>query len=739
MRARQAFAVIVAVVFFTSLATSIPEPASAASISVDTRDDELNTDGDCSLREAVIAANTNAAVDGCEAGEASPTVDVIMLPAGTYTLTIVPAKFAELGGDVVPSVGDLDVVGDLTISGARARATIISGGGISRVFHVFSPTSVFSVNDVTIQGGFEAGEPPLLPVNDYGGAIANFSGAAVTLTDVTVTDNFAECHGGGIYNLTGDVLVIGSTFSANIAGDCDTNEGDGGAIAGAGSVTVINSTFSGNSADGAGGAIFSDDATVENSTLTLNSAAGGGGGVYAINGAANLKNTILAANTGGNCGTASGSIVSNGNNLSSDTTCALTGTGDLDDNSNANLGPLQSNGGPTDTHALLAASAAIDAGSSDCPAPATDQRGTSRARDGDVVPGAVCDIGAFEVAPGDSDGDGVPDGDDNCPNFAHPSQADTDGDGDGNPCDTNDDNDGWPDVSDDCPLVVNNDQLDDDNDGLGNACDSGTAASPTSTVTNTPTAAHTPSPTRTPTITSTPTVTPVAGCLPPPAGLTSWWRGENNTLDSIGGHRGGHPGTPRLGLGKYLVGKVGQAFNFGGERDVLSIPDAGAWTPGLEYTIDFWAYFDSMVPGATYNLVSHRDDEGGWRFFVTTTSIGFSPHVGFESESDHIADVPFPFAAGRWYHLAMTFRKFAQPGGGIATTNFSFFVDGAFVDHIIFDILVSPRYAAAPLEFGGFDGKMDEIDISRFFLNAAQIKAIYDAGVYGKCPPSRIR
>lgn len=76
----------------------------------------------------------------------------------------------------------------------------------------------------------------------------------------------------------------------------------------------------------------------------------------------------------------------------------------------------------------------------------------------------------------DSDGDGIPDSLDNCPLGYNPDQADSDNDGLGDVCDSNDaDNDGVEDSIDNCPYIANADQADDDGDGIGNVCDSGDA------------------------------------------------------------------------------------------------------------------------------------------------------------------------------------------------------------------------------------------------------------------------
>ena len=77
----------------------------------------------------------------------------------------------------------------------------------------------------------------------------------------------------------------------------------------------------------------------------------------------------------------------------------------------------------------------------------------------------------------DSDGDGVADSADNCPTVSNPDQRDTDGDGQGDACDslTDSDGDGVADSADNCPTVSNPDQRDTDGDGQGDACDALTA------------------------------------------------------------------------------------------------------------------------------------------------------------------------------------------------------------------------------------------------------------------------
>jgi hypothetical protein len=158
----------------------------------------------------------------------------------------------------------------------------------------------------------------------------------------------------------------------------------GGLFNNGGSVTITGSTLSGNSAQGgAGGA---------GSFGFGNGAAGSGagGGAFNLGGTLNLRNTIIAGNLAATAPDLLGLVASQGHNLIGNTSGASGFVGSDLLNQNPLLGPLQNNGGPTQTMALLPGSPAVDAGDNSN-APATDQRGLPR------IVGGVIDIGAFEV------------------------------------------------------------------------------------------------------------------------------------------------------------------------------------------------------------------------------------------------------------------------------------------------------------------------------------------------------
>lgn len=380
--------------------------------------------GRCTLRAAVQEAN------------ALPGADQVDVPPGTYLLTL-SFSDEDLGPVYDDSRGDLDITSDLDVlgTGGRPDVTVIDGlNGGDRVFQV-APGATVTISTVTMRHGgayadgglSNAGTVTLdrcivedcLAGNPSGGSGGLGNSGTMTVRDCTIRNNAGRV-GGGIGN-SGTLQVTGSTISGNGAVD-------GGGVANGGTMTITNSTIDGNTAGGRyldvetpfpgfGGGIFNDGSvSLINSTVTANVASspaddfggpysGFGGGLSRLStGTFELTNTIVASNEPADC-YGSATTVSHGHNLSSDATCNLGAPGDqttLD----PVAGPLQDNGGPTVTRALLSGSPAIDAGD-DSACPAKDQRGAPRPQ------GAACDIGAYEVS-GPFCGDGTVDAGEQC-------------------------------------------------------------------------------------------------------------------------------------------------------------------------------------------------------------------------------------------------------------------------------------------------------------------------------------
>lgn len=431
---------------FTSIALALfaaamasPGAAGAAIITPNTTADQFNTDpANCSLREAVDAANdnSNAQAPGCPPGDATP--DTIQLAPGTYELTIPPVA------DNVAS-GDLENTAALIVEGLPGGPVTIDANQIDRIFQAFG---ALTIDGVTLTGGFVESPPPL---NTTGGAIAASGGTSVTLIDTAVVGNRADGSGGGL-NVPGPVSLTNVTISGNTS----TESGGGGIqVSGSNTLTLDHVTIT-------------DNHAVTNGTMSGGNFAGG---VSLPNPATGtIHNSIVIGNTENsspddepNC---EGMLTSGGGNiLGSIAGCTITPAGTDEANvADAGLGPLADYGGPSLTHAVLLGSTAIDQGINPCQA--TDQRGVTRG----VVAGP-CEAGAYERLADDMDGDSVLDVNDNCPAAVNARQENNDGDAQGDVCDPDDDNDGIADAADNCALLANADQADNDGDGIGNVCD----------------------------------------------------------------------------------------------------------------------------------------------------------------------------------------------------------------------------------------------------------------------------
>lgn len=320
------------------------------------------------------AGADNTVVEGIQNG--APVFAV-----GSATVTIegmtIENGMGTLGGGISSFSSAVDVNNCIISNNTVVMGGVFpgQGGGI-----LIDGESTMNINNSIISGNMA----------DIGGGIIN--DGVLTITDSTLSSNGAQGRGGGIFN-GGTVTVTSSTISSNSA-----EVGGGGIYNNNGTVTISNSTINGDSANQGGGIFNEGMMTITNSTISENTAFEGGGGIFNNGGTVQLSSSIVANTpSGGDC---SGSITSLGYNLESGNSCGLTSTGDLP-NTDPKLGPLQDNGGPTETQALLTGSPAIDAGNPDCPPPDTDQRGITRPQ------GTRCDIGAFEAE--DSDNDGIPD------------------------------------------------------------------------------------------------------------------------------------------------------------------------------------------------------------------------------------------------------------------------------------------------------------------------------------------
>jgi hypothetical protein len=232
-----------------------------------------------------------------------------------------------------------------------------------------------------------------------GGGIYNSNTGMMTITGSTIRNNqtgnpgHTGAYGGGIVNY-GTLMIQDSTISGNTALGGDIQGGEGGGISG-NNITITSSTITGNSALRGGG--VAGGGNIAHTTFSTNSASVAGGALY-LTSPLELGNTILKAGASGvNIFNNGGSLITHGYNVCSDNGSGfLNGPGDQI-NTDPILGPLQDNGGPTFTHALLPGSPAIDAGDPNfAPPPYYDQRGPVfwRVRNNRI------DVGSFEVQSG---------------------------------------------------------------------------------------------------------------------------------------------------------------------------------------------------------------------------------------------------------------------------------------------------------------------------------------------------
>jgi CSLREA domain-containing protein len=376
----------------------------------------------------------------------SLTSNIVIEGPGASSLTIGHATTA-----VYPT---LDVAGHAT--GVQISGVTLEGGPGSPALQVevgASASLIDSVasgsygssqtaSDIDLDGGSLSvvGSTVTDALNPYtaGIFVTGTGGGSLSVSQSTISDN----KGGGIFMapvpLTNNtvanpntLVVSDSTVSGNTADPVDGGGSGGGLFLGDGTIaTVVDSTIADNVASGGGGGVYYDgrvsSLTIDGSTIAGNDSGldQPGGGIYeeATAVPAVLRDTIVATNVHAtaesNNGTPtattpddiSGALDTSGafdligdgagmTGLYTGVNGNVIGTAAL--SVNPQLGPLQNNGGPTDTMALLGGSPAIDRGDADSALGATDQRGLARVNVLPSIPapagGDGSDIGAYEV------------------------------------------------------------------------------------------------------------------------------------------------------------------------------------------------------------------------------------------------------------------------------------------------------------------------------------------------------
>jgi len=385
-----------------------------------------NDSGPGSLRQAIL--NANALVPSLDQITFDPT---FFATAKTITLTSGAMGISDPVNIVGPGASKVTVAGNngqiFTMNGATGFSVTMSGMTLSGAVangdggavnntnaNATFNDMVFDSNNATANGGAIYANGGAVVVNNStfnknssgasGGAVTIDGSAAGTFNNVTFSAN-NSVTGGGIGFINGSLLIESSLFVNNTATDGGGIGTVANPIVGTLSGFVVrNSTFSGNEAANTGGAIQANQLGtlfLHNSTVTKSKSSLGA--VYHTDnnnppGFVNIESSIITDNittgTEANLNFTStlGNMVINNSAVFS-VTGAFTGSGNLPLATDYKLDPtLANNGGPTQTHALLAGSPAINTGSNPASL-AFDQRGPGFAR----TSGAGTDMGAFEV------------------------------------------------------------------------------------------------------------------------------------------------------------------------------------------------------------------------------------------------------------------------------------------------------------------------------------------------------
>jgi hypothetical protein len=274
----------------------------AAIITVDTIGDASVAAGDCSLRQAFEAADTDAAVGGCNAGFGA---DQIVFDNG-------------LTGTIALSTPLINVESEVTLNGPGAAAITISGSGVNRLFGVAGADADLTIRGVTLANAYADGS-----IATFGGAAIASIGGELSLQNCVVTGNTSanDSTGGAVVVSGANLSVENCSFSENGVGGGTAPYNLGGAILSTDApyVSITDSSFVGNYADYLGGAITvanGRDVILDELEVAGNQAGFGAGGIALLSDTvATLEDSVISGNQGPLGG---GLLVSAGASLSAE-------------------------------------------------------------------------------------------------------------------------------------------------------------------------------------------------------------------------------------------------------------------------------------------------------------------------------------------------------------------------------------------------------------------------------------
>ena len=223
-------------------------------------------------------------------------------------------------------------------------------------------------------------------------------------------------------------------------------------------------------------------------------------------------------------------------------------------------------------------------------------------------------------------------------------------------------------------------------------------------------------------------------CVPPPSGLVSWWRGENNPNDGTGGNQGILRNSPSFG-----GGEAGSAFSFSGANDCVEIPYSASLVPPT-FTVETWVRPAAQVSDDIGQDLIFGQGFGHCQLVARTGTTGvriawqFGTNPSNFPEVQGAGEIPigeFTHLAGTWdgttlkLYINGVLNAQSAPGASPADSGCPFYIGGFY----------TPGESSCSYVGQFFNGLIDEVSLYNRALADAEIQSLYSAGGAGKCVP----